>query len=677
MSTSNDHFRIGVWEVDCRLGTLISKDTRQRLAPKLMNLLQQLALSDGELVSREHLLEIVWGGTIVNDEVVSRAVAELRQALGDDAKQPTFIETIPKRGYRLIQAVEPINARPRMLKWPAFIGVLSVLLAVLLIRSDWGDPADNGVFQFDEMRVKPVTSDEGQESDPAISNDGNLAVFAQTGLSGQVDLWLIDTNTLIRRQLTDDAYYESNPVFSADSARIAFLQQGEDECSIIVHTILDGKNHTVANCFPGLFGLDWSEDGNEMVFISESVHGSAVTRLNLTTGNTTVVTHNTVAGSNDQRPKFSTDGNWINFIRGNNTGSELYRIATSGGPAVALTDDGRYVSDHAWVGDHVIFSSDRLGSRRLWYLDTQNGQISTLGMPGINLISASKNGKKLVFESAHYTANIYKLHFDQPEILAEKIISSNDYDNYPSLSPGENFIAFNSNRSGADSIWIASSSGEDAQMLNQTADIRRVDPAWSADGSKLFATQFDREKSQILEVTLESRQTRMLEEAGGHAYGARVAGQWLYFINWGKESPQLARIPLVNGGSTENLSVNANRVLPGTNGLVYYTKPAKDGIFGLNPDGGEEQIIVSDLPADRWKDWALEVPWLVYVRRNSNGTYEVVRTDIEGNGPEVVTNFAPDTVGGSMDISADGNTVFVARTDRADLDIRMIDLSEN
>ena len=99
-------FRVGPWLVtpdrhEWRSGTEV-----RRVPPRLMLLLRCLARAAGNTVTRESLLELVWERRVLNDEVLSRSIADLRQALDDDAREPRFVQTIPKLGYRLIVEVE-------------------------------------------------------------------------------------------------------------------------------------------------------------------------------------------------------------------------------------------------------------------------------------------------------------------------------------------------------------------------------------------------------------------------------------------------------------------------------------------------------------------------------------------------------------------------------------------
>lgn len=100
------------WSVYQDEGVLRSADRVVRLEPRVMDVLVYLAAEPGAVVPKEEILEAVWGGAYVEEGVLAQAIHSLRKALGDDARQPRFIQTIPKRGYRLVAPVERIEAIP-------------------------------------------------------------------------------------------------------------------------------------------------------------------------------------------------------------------------------------------------------------------------------------------------------------------------------------------------------------------------------------------------------------------------------------------------------------------------------------------------------------------------------------------------------------------------------------
>ena len=92
---------IGEWVFDPSSRRLLAGSVERRLSPKAADVLQALAETPQLVWSRDALLERVWPGVIVGEEVLTHAVAELRHSLGDDFRAPDFIETVYKRGYRL------------------------------------------------------------------------------------------------------------------------------------------------------------------------------------------------------------------------------------------------------------------------------------------------------------------------------------------------------------------------------------------------------------------------------------------------------------------------------------------------------------------------------------------------------------------------------------------------
>lgn len=136
--------RIGEWCVNPASGELSRSEETTRLDVRTMRLLLSLAEHAGEVVSIEDLLNKVWPEVNVSSDSVYQAVASLRRQLGDDSRQPTYIETVPRLGYRMVAKVSPwqpapagpaVNERlsPARSRWRWLVAIAAGLaLAVIL-----------------------------------------------------------------------------------------------------------------------------------------------------------------------------------------------------------------------------------------------------------------------------------------------------------------------------------------------------------------------------------------------------------------------------------------------------------------------------------------------------------------------------------------------------------------
>ena len=106
-------FRVGPWLVQPSLNAISRAGASIHLEPKVVEVLVCLARHAGETLPKEKLMQAVWADTFVTDDVLKRCISELRRGFEDDAHEPRIIETIPKRGYRLLQRVEWVNDSER------------------------------------------------------------------------------------------------------------------------------------------------------------------------------------------------------------------------------------------------------------------------------------------------------------------------------------------------------------------------------------------------------------------------------------------------------------------------------------------------------------------------------------------------------------------------------------
>jgi len=147
----HDAFRLGEWTVEPALN-LLSRDGQDvSVEPRSIAVLGYLAARQGEVVSTDELIRAIWNDRPMGDNPVYKCIAQLRRALDDDAQSPRYIATIPRKGYRLIAAVSPVQRqraaevppRSSVRAWLALpIAALGILVLASFIRMQGAIPTD-------------------------------------------------------------------------------------------------------------------------------------------------------------------------------------------------------------------------------------------------------------------------------------------------------------------------------------------------------------------------------------------------------------------------------------------------------------------------------------------------------------------------------------------------------
>jgi TolB-like protein/DNA-binding winged helix-turn-helix (wHTH) protein len=112
MLLASTRLQIGACSVNFASGELFRDGDVQILDARLSRLLMHLAHRPGEVVSIDELLDQVWEGVVVTSDSVYQAITALRKILDDDPKNPTYIVTVPRRGYKLIAPVSNLDTKP-------------------------------------------------------------------------------------------------------------------------------------------------------------------------------------------------------------------------------------------------------------------------------------------------------------------------------------------------------------------------------------------------------------------------------------------------------------------------------------------------------------------------------------------------------------------------------------
>ncbi len=227
--------RFGVFEVDLDAGELRKSGLKVRLQEQPFQVLVLLLERPGEVLTREELIKKLWpDGTFVEfDRSLNIAVNKIREALGDSAASPRFVETVPRRGYRFVAPVEVLGeptqepARPvsrRRAVWA--VAILAVAAAGILIWLRGWQPGGS----VPQLAPIMLSSYPGDESYPSFSPDGNEVAFSWNE-EGQdnYDIYrkLIGPGETLLR-LTEHTAKDYSPVWSPDGKWIAFLREADE-----------------------------------------------------------------------------------------------------------------------------------------------------------------------------------------------------------------------------------------------------------------------------------------------------------------------------------------------------------------------------------------------------------------------------------------------------------------
>ena len=169
-------FHVGDWLIEPNLSTVSRKDAIVHLQPKVMGVLVCLAQHAGEPVSKERLLQSVWPDAFVTEDVLKHSISELRRVFDDDAQDPAIIQTIPKRGYRLVAQVSASQPSKALAAIPKHDSIAVLPFVNLSADSDNEYFADgiteeiiNALAQIEQLRVvarSSAFSFKGKHVDP-------------------------------------------------------------------------------------------------------------------------------------------------------------------------------------------------------------------------------------------------------------------------------------------------------------------------------------------------------------------------------------------------------------------------------------------------------------------------------------------------------------------------------
>jgi Tol biopolymer transport system component/DNA-binding winged helix-turn-helix (wHTH) protein len=674
-----------------------------------MAVLVLLAQANGEVVTRERLLEEVWNGAFVGDDVITRAIGELRRLFEDDPKSPRVIETIRKRGYRLLLPVIALDRdacssleapaadvvpstwsdqpNPNRRLLAAAIAATTLLLVAALAWALGGGSGrpDRTIPARPTVSVVPLTSGPETERDPAVSPDGTriaYSVLSEDGTRGRLVVQLRKRPPVL--ELTDGTMLDRYPAWSPDGTELAFVRTAGTECDVAIIAATGGPIRRLLPCSEAPpERLAWSPDGRTLA-LSKPTHEHrawAIFLLDLETLELQQLTRPPSLNA-DLEPVFSPDGRSLAFTRAMTMdAAEVWTVEIASSAERQLTFDFRDVQGQAFdtAGNRLRFASNRAGTYALWSIPASGGEPKWLTGSGAKLKhpSSARSADVLAFEEWRFEIDIWQRALeggfinspDGTRAVERPVVRSAAWDFAPAISPDGHQLAFVSSRSGSHEIWLVAAIGGDPIPLSRNAMQLLSPPVWSPSGDALLFAAFDDQGADLWSVApngataLRLTADRALEIAPSWSadgrnvlFGSEQDGSW-----------SIWSLP-ANGGSPRRLGDGlAARESPG--GTLVVQLPGKRELYRWERDRGPVPLMPGEGP-HHWADWQVRGEEVCWVHRGAppDATTELRCTRIAG-GPIRTLADLGEIARPGIALSPDGKSVYFARTARADVDL--------
>lgn len=681
--------KVGDFALNIAANELIGTDGRiMRIEPRLMALLVRLARVPGTVVPRETLIDEVWARRMVNDEVLSRAIADLRVALGDDSRAPRYIETIPKSGYRLIAAVEvdegspsPPSAAPRRRShWPVWMA--GGLAALMVATAAWivtlkqpsakRDGTDWALALTAAMReARPLTAGLGQEIGPRLSPDGRRVLYSQIE-GGRATLMLVDPAQSAPQVLSGADENVISAVFMPDGQGVVYRARVGAACKLRQRAGQGVRD--IGDCSAGEPPrIDVSPDGKWLVrsVAHRDSLPAGLALQALDTGELRQLTTPNAGEGEDAMPRFSPDGAQIAFVRGNSSARSVWLIPASGGDARKVSALSGLTYGLAWVpdGKALLVAADWFGFRALNWLDLRDGSGRLLGARGAR--APDLVAGRLVFENAQFQANLFRVRTSDPA-TPTPVHPSTRYTSQPAYSPDGASIAFVSNREGVEAIYVAS--GGTARKLPLPDSHRYMRPTWSADGKSIYAIRMPAagDKSapqQAVRVTLADGAVVVLPVGDQVSLVSESRdGRWLYVGEREDRQMRLWRAPLAAPTQQERLPTPLVGDVQLSASHLAFTQSGLSGVTVCTLDGRTCELKPVPTGASHDDHWAL-TDGAVYFVDGPPAAARLKRHDLKRGTVTTLSAVVPSTLGAGLAVHPAENEFIVAREEPPAIDL--------
>ena len=728
--------RFGAYEADLLSGELRKSGIRLKIQDRPFQILSILLEHPGLVVTREQLQKRLWPeDTFVDFEHgLNTAINKLRDALSDEADNPRFIETLPKRGYRFIAPVSasaaprahlhavaaanvptpfpvpaispaqasatsaPAPSAPAKSRLSAYLAAAAMLLLCSALVVAWYFfSRSRSAAEQSEIRIAPLNG-LPRESDAAFSPDGNQVAFVWVGeKGGYAHIYVSQIGaTDSARQITSsgEGTFEFAPVWSPDGRYIAFFRYNDKEkdLAIYVTAALGGSERRLYNVksHRKVDALDWSMDGKYLAF-SDSASPSEASHIFLLSLDTLEVRPITSPPSGtlgDTTPAFSPDGKSLAFVRDTLDVREIYVLPLSGGSPTQITFDHADIQGVAWTpeSDKLIFASSRQGPVSLWRISARGGTPQRLPIAGAGWAmrpALNRKGNRLAYTSVTYSSSLWRASITPDHNVVrplEKFISSTGLEEGPQYSPDGKHIVFQSTRTGYHEIWRADADGSNPIQLTHFAKNLTGTPRWSPDSKWISFDSRPAGHSEVFIINAEGGQPRQVTQGDSENGVASWStdGKWLYLASNRGGTWEVWKITPEGTSATQITHHGGFAALPSSDGKFLYYAKGRDvpGLWRAPVDGGEETKLFDGPPVGGWGYFALTSEGIYYPdmpAAGKPGLYFYSFATQTSSLAMPVDHEQPDNGAPALGISPDGRNLVICLLDQPLVYIMLVD----
>jgi Tol biopolymer transport system component/DNA-binding winged helix-turn-helix (wHTH) protein len=702
--SGGSHFRFGTFEADPASGEFWKNGRRIRLQEQPFRLLVLLLENAGSVVTREELQRCLWpADTFVEfDYGLNTAIKKLRQALGDSADNPRFIQTLPRKGYRFIAPVSGAEAAAPVAPSPPWRWRM-VLAAVCLVAA-----AAMSVWLLRPRRVPPAVpvpfiSYHGEVGAPSFSPDGRSVAFAWNGENeDNLDIYVKQIGTETPVRLTTDPARDFGPAWSPNARLIAFGRTLNDtRTDILILPAAGGPEVKVTETVTPYSTrplLAWSPDSKWLVitdtdstktsqFPEFRQEGPGFSRRSLFLVSTETRERRRLTSQPDRpavdaAPAFSPDGRTLAFVRsvtlyvGNLYLLPLSRAWAPAGVPKRLTAENQSGTSPAWTPDgaSIVFASGglRIAARG-------NGEVRRLEFAGNNasFVAISRQGN-LVYSQTRSRAHIWRVALSGAGVIGgapKQFLASNRSELNPQFSAEGKRIVFASTRGGSPELWIANADGTNPAALTSMHASWTGGPNWSPDGSHIA---FDSEQGgqyEVYSIGAAGGTPRRLTNnpaVDGVPSWSRD-GAWIYFMSDRSRDPQVWKMPAAGGQPVQVTNKGGYVAVESPDGrFVYYSKSSTDdtGLWKVPVGGGEETEV---LPSVTHMNFAVAKDGIYFIpKADAQGRYAVQFFSFATGKTRPVAGLSGRYTNG-LAVSPDGKILLYSQLDTPSIDWMMVD----